>query len=404
MQSLAIVWKSLLLMVRSPLWLIFTIAAPLIFTLVLGLATSEQSSDANEDRRTPVIVADQDGGPVAQEIIAQINQSALIKIESLTTAEAARQAVKDRDVGTAMIIPAGLSQQVIDGLPAAANLVINPASRTRYAVQQELNAIVTRVATVYAAAKKATDQAAQLRPFENISEQASYFEAALLDARERAQLPLITVNAVQAQASDADQPRVTSGFSQSSAGAAVQWVITGALSTTGYLVLERQQGTLRRMMVMPISRSAILFGNMLLAFLVALIQIAVVIVFGGLMGANWGQNIPALLIVVSCYALAMAGLAILFASIARTENQAIGFGVALANVAAPLAGAWFPRELMPESLLMLGKVLPSGWAMEAFSGVITYNWGVVEVLLPCAVMLAFAAAFFAIGVSRFKFE
>jgi ABC-2 type transport system permease protein len=87
---------------------------------------------------------------------------------------------------------------------------------------------------------------------------------------------------------------------------------------------------------------------------------------------------------------------------AKSQGQAIGLGVALANVAAPLAGAWFPREQLPPVLLAIGKVFPSGWAMEAFTGVIVRDWHLADVLLPCAVMLGFAAVF--LGVRRFRVE
>jgi ABC-2 type transport system permease protein len=133
-------------------------------------------------------------------------------------------------------------------------------------------------------------------------------------------------------------------------------------------------------------------------------QTAVIIGFGAQLGANWGKDVPALLLCVACYALSMAGLAMLFATLARTDGQAIGIGVALATVAAPLAGAWFPRELLPSTLVAIGKVFPSGWAMEAFIGVIVHNYHLADVLLPCVVMLAFAGVFLTVGITRFKFE
>jgi ABC-2 type transport system permease protein len=400
MKAIAIMLNSLRILMRSRTWLMFTLLAPLLFTLVLGMAMG--GGPANP--RLGIVLADQDGGAVAQAIVAQVSRSGVVELEQQVDEATARERVRERQTNAALILPAGLSEAVRRGEPAEAVFVASPSSAARLPIEQEFAAILGRVSAAYEVARSAADQAAQRRPFASAAEREEFFAGALAQASARLADPAVTLNATAAHGGRSATAQVATGYNQSSAGSAVQWVMTGAMSTAGFLALERERGTLRRLMVLPVRRAEILLGSGLLGFIVSIIQIAVVIGFGALLGADWGRDPLALALIVVCYSLAMAGLAMLFAAIAKSQGQAIGLGVALANVAAPLAGAWFPRELLPPTLLALGKAFPSGWAMEAFTGVIARDWHVAEVLLPCAVMLAFAAGFLAIGVKRFRFE
>jgi ABC-type Na+ efflux pump permease subunit len=74
---------------------------------------------------------------------------------------------------------------------------------------------------------------------------------------------------VEAQTND----RVTS-VEQGSAGQLVTWVQLTLLGAAEVLVDERMRGTLKRMLVMPASRSHILLGKLTARLALGLVQIA----------------------------------------------------------------------------------------------------------------------------------
>jgi ABC-2 type transport system permease protein len=69
-----------------------------------------------------------------------------------------------------------------------------------------------------------------------------------------------------------------------------------------------------------------------------------------------------------------------------------------------LGGAWWPMELFPAGLQQVVKVLPTTWAMSAMTDITMRGQGLAGVLPETAVLLGFAAVFFAIGVWRLRFE
>jgi ABC-2 type transport system permease protein len=61
-------------------------------------------------------------------------------------------------------------------------------------------------------------------------------------------------------------------------------------------------------------------------------------------------------------------------------------------------------DVVPPSLQSIGRLSPVSWAMDGFHDVITRGLDVTAVLPEVGVLLAFAAVFLAIGLSRFRYE
>jgi ABC-2 type transport system permease protein len=71
---------------------------------------------------------------------------------------------------------------------------------------------------------------------------------------------------------------------------------------------------------------------------------------------------------------------------------------------APLGGAWWPLEIVPDFMKTIGHLSPIAWAMDAFQEMMFYNGGVLDILPMLGVLLIMAAAFFGFGVWRFRYE
>ena len=77
----------------------------------------------------------------------------------------------------------------------------------------------------------------------------------------------------------------------------------------------------------------------------------------------------------------------------QAESLAWLFGLALSA----LGGAWWPLEIMPEPMRMVGQFFPTTWAMTGLHTVITYGQGVLATATPVLVLLLMTAVFWAVG-------
>jgi len=177
--------------------------------------------------------------------------------------------------------------------------------------------------------------------------------------------------------------------------------------TVGWLfVAERRQGTMLRLRAAPLSRGAILLGKMLPCFLLSLIQGFVLLVAGKLVfGMSWGPQPLWIVPVVVSTSFAAVGLAMLVASVARTETQVAIFGTLLVLVLAGVSGCLMPRDLMPEQMKQISRVTPHAWALDAYGQLLINPQPEVGiVMLACAMLVGFGIAFTAFAWWRLKLE
>jgi ABC-type multidrug transport system permease subunit len=199
--------------------------------------------------------------------------------------------------------------------------------------------------------------------------------------------PIISVR-TEAAGFRKDHPE---GFEQAVPGTMVMFTLLVMLSSGAILlVIERNEGLLRRLASSPLTRTTIILGKWGGRLMVGLIQIAWAMLVGTLLfHMDWGPNVPMLLVVLVFYAGVVALLGIILGSLARTPAQSIGIGILTANVLAALGGCWWPIEVTPEWMQRLALALPTGWAMDALHKLVSFGAGPVSVLPH---LLVFAVA------------
>ena len=199
---------------------------------------------------------------------------------------------------------------------------------------------------------------------------------------------------------------IPSGFEQAVPGTMVMFTIlvmftSGAVS----LVIERNQGLLRRLASSPMARASVMLGKWGARMALGVIQIAFAMLTGSLLfHVNWGPHIGALTAVMLAYGALAAALGMLLGNFGRTDGQVIAFGVIASNVMAALGGCWWPIEVTPEWNQKLAIFLPTGLAMDALHKLVSFGDGPASVAPHVAVMLLVAAGAGAIIARKFRFQ
>lgn len=199
---------------------------------------------------------------------------------------------------------------------------------------------------------------------------------------------------------------VPSGFRQSVPGNLTFLVLMMTLIYGGvFLTIEKREGMLRRQAMLPISRLSIFAGKLLGRWLLAVMQIGILVLAGRyLFDISWGSSPVGLLLVLASYAAAVASLSTLLGAILSTPGQASSVGWIVAMVLAALGGCWWPSEVMPGWMQRLAHAFPTAWAMDAFHALISFGYGLPQVLVPSAALLGFAAAFTVVGARLLRYE
>jgi ABC-2 type transport system permease protein len=134
------------------------------------------------------------------------------------------------------------------------------------------------------------------------------------------------------------------------------------------VIVDRQQGALRELLVAPIRRSSIVAGNLVAAIAVTALQLVVLIAAAALRGAAFQTSGRLLWFLAGAvlFAVLMYGLAEIVATRLPSPEEYIGVVPAIAIVPYFVAGSLFAITALPRWLADVAKVLPLTHALALF--------------------------------------
>jgi ABC-2 type transport system permease protein len=95
-------------------------------------------------------------------------------------------------------------------------------------------------------------------------------------------------------------------------------------------------------------------------------------------------------------------MGLLVGVLAKSDDQVVLYSMLAMFLFSALGGAWFPLEVSGGVFAALGRVMPSTWAMTGLQNILIRGLGIESLWLPMLVLLAYAAAFFALSMWQFK--
>jgi len=405
--------------------LIGLIALPVALTLMIGLSSPGGGGDG-----TSVIFADlidQDQSAESQQFIEnlqRVNETLVLCMsenpdercgieegETLTI-ESSTARVRDTNLQALIVIPEGYGESVQQGSPIEISYY-SVASGTESFNDPVLTAVQAAVQRANAAIMVSTAGTYGAENFSlptgetNLIPEEEQREAFSADLRDRAEDMLagdtVSVNFVLAQGEDS-AAAVGTGFGQAVTGQGTMFVMFTVLGGMALLVRERELWTLQRVIISPVSRAQILGGKILAYFILGMIQYGVVFIIGFVTGTNFGDDPLALVTIMVSFVLATTALGFALSTLLENEGQVGGLSLLLALTLAPLGGAWWPLEITPDFMQVIGHLSPVAWAMDGFNELVFFGGSFADVLIPIGVLLGFAAVFFTFAIWNFKYE
>ena len=388
---------------------------PLLFIFVYSGAINAITSGGPQDTRVQLPVIDLDGGQSAQTLLRELDEAGGVKVELHKEAEA-MPLLDEGKLARVLTIPAGFTAGIAAGQQQVLRLVSHPdadqekTEAVRLVVQgvvrdmsleTQILASLQQVADMQANASPAVKEAFSV---ERLSSQArSQFESS--QAR-----PLIRlVQKVPGQ--DVEREKDPDYAQASVPGFAVLFIFLTAQATARSIYDEKKVGSFRRLLAAPIAKISLLAGKILPNFLIALVQMAVILAFGvfglrllGMTPVPLGSDPLALVLAILLTALCSSAFGVVIAALARTETQIGGLGAVVLWTMGILGGSFIPVFVLDRVLGSLPKIVPHYWANRALTNVMLRGLHLADVTTELAVLAAFTAVFFVVGLLRFDFD
>ncbi len=178
----------------------------------------------------------------------------------------------------------------------------------------------------------------------------------------------------------------------------VMWAMIGVcMSFAISIVHERIRGTFLRLRLAPISRSQILAGKGLAAFLAALGATTFLLLFAAVVFKVRISNPPALAVALVAAAFCFTGIMMLISVFGRTHSAVAGAGWAVLLIMSMTGGGMIPLIAMPAWMQTVSNFSLVKWGVLAVEGAIWRGFTPQEMALPVGILLAAGVVGFAIG-------
>lgn len=388
---LAIAYTDLRIFLSDRANLVGLLLIPTILTVVLGFVGGGGGS-----RPVRIAIIDEDSSEQSEGFIdevADFNENFDVLLLD-SDEEAGRQRVVNGEFDALIIIPTDFGNAVDNFEPIDIGFYSNEALTSPSVIQPSIQAIIGRwngsIVAAQVGARVAENIGASVDP------QAIYERANAILNQEPVQFDY--------QLTTVDENNTSSGFNQSVPGMGTMFVMFTILGGMTVLIREREQWTLQRLVVMPVSRAQIIGGKILAYFTLGLIQYAVVFGIGLIFGMSFGNNWLGIILIAMAFSLAATALTFAVATRLRSQGQASQLTTLLALALAALGGAWWPLEIVPDFMKIVGHFSPVAWAMDGFQDILFYDRGLMAVLPEVGVLLLIALVLFGIGIVGFKYE
>jgi len=181
------------------------------------------------------------------------------------------------------------------------------------------------------------------------------------------------------------------------------WGLLGCTAAFGLsLVVERNRGTLPRLLAAPITRTQILAGKAGACFATSLL-LGVALFAVSWIAFGVRPDSPGLLaLALLSVSIAFVGIMMFLAVWGRTEQAASSIIWTVLLGMSMLGGGMVPRFFMPASLQQLSNLSPVRWAILAMDGAVWRDFTLAEMVRPCGILFAIGLSCFVVGVARFR--
>ncbi len=424
MWLLHLAWKDFLLVVRDKKALVILLAMPLILTGILGFALGGVFSLNEEsiERVNIAVVVGRQGGDSAYEMLVdretrqRIEKAAgKINLEDvfindflespdikkyisykLLKENAALEELAGGKIDGVVVLPGNFSREYVTGRNVSITVITGSGNAVKESI---LHSAVKGFADSLSIPRIALSVLAEELVRQGMGREV--LEVSGDNVKSMVQSSQTAVN-FSSKAEKGKQP--VSALQYYSAAMAMMFILFAAGFAANSFVEEREEQTMARLLLSGRNKWLIAAGKGLGFFLVALMQMSVMIVFtSAVLGVSWGSHLPSLAGLTLSVVYAVAGLGIFTGSIVKTRRGVELFQMLVIQVMALLGGSFMPLYVMPGFLKAASAFTINGQALSGYLRLME-GAGPEGVTPAVAMLLAGGTLLFALGGALLKPE
>lgn len=336
---------------KRGLLMAFAVPIALITLFAFAFGGAGRGDEAPEPRE--LVIADMDQSDESKMMIAKLDSLEEFLV-IITTKDSAEMYVKKGDIAAAFIVKEGFEDSLHAWKAAPLEMIYDEAEGPEVAIMQ--GALYGRL-NAYVGERRA------MLPEMRSQAPDSMFLVALGMAEKMRSQRLVSVT----QTSVIREKQNSAGLVHAVAGTAIMMLLFSVTAMGMSMLDEKQEGTLKKLIMAPISPTSILLGKMISVNIISMAQLAIMFIYGWLVfGLDITSHVPSLLLMIFCTAFACSSFGVFLVSFAKSRNQVQGMSTLIIMTMSALGGSMVPSFVMPVFMQKLGVITVNYWGVQGF--------------------------------------
>lgn len=365
---------------REKTALFFMFVLPIVLVFILGVAFGEAGE------RAAAGFVDESESSASQALMRSLRDNEAVGVKMYESRADLTDAVVRQAVAFGVVIPPSYAAELASGRDLSMTVISTAGGGDIALVQSSLGSAVSRQVVVATAARVASEASGV--PLETSVEVAA-------EIAKEARLAGVTRETVAGEV-------LVGGTERVAYTSLVLFLVITGLTSAGTFTELRRNHVAQRLLAVPAPTAELELGLVSARFLTVMAQaLYIVLVTAWLFQVDWGNLVATTLVALSL-GIAVAGMSALAGTIYTTPEQAGAIGAPIGIALGMLGGAMWPLEIVPVPLQVIGHLLPTAWAVDAFNDIVGNGAGVRDVMPEIGVILGMAAALFALAGLRLR--
>jgi ABC-2 type transport system permease protein len=321
--------------------------------------------------------SNQDSGPAGQHVLHELSRNSNYVLKLMDDDVKVREAILDKKGTLGFSIPAGFTEQILQGQKPQISMVELTSREASYIVKMSLDRIVGGM----------VQSAEMINSTDTTNgELTSVFAKSLEE---------ISKHRIQSEKTDYEL-YANPGLSNVT-GFTLMFMMGLLTSTVKMIMDDRRSRTIARIFSAPVRSYEIAIGHMLGSLFVGIIQIVVVLLLSRwALKVDYGIPFYMHLLILGSFMLVAMGIASTVAGLVRNPNNVGMLNSLIITPTCMLGGCFWPLAIMPDYLQKAANFIPQKWAIEAVE-MIASGGKLVDIWLPLSILGLMATILLAVG-------
>ncbi len=394
--------KDLKIFLKDRRSVLLTFLLPIALITLFALAYGNMGKSSSRSRSISLLLSDLDSSDASRAVITGLDSVDALTLRLCDSAEGLAL-VRHGDYPALLILHAGFQDSLLAGKALPAELLYDELREMEVGLLQPL--VISKLFSSFGKEmirKRIEDYLAKEFPDLDPALRQKILEDALSDnvaAGGDSETSTLKMNSVQGERKDENSP----GLVQAVAGTAIMMLLFSVAGLGGSLLEEKESGTLRRLLVAPLSGNSILYGKMLFAYFISIVQLLVMFLFARLVfGLNLSMNIPALLLMIAATAFAVSAFGLFLAAVSKTRQQAQSLSTLIILIMSAIGGSMIPLIFMPAIMQKIAYFSVNYWGIQGFYDIFWRGLPLVDILPRIAVLTGIGLLMTLLSIRLFR--